>query len=403
MTDSVSSQNWARVAFGDVVAQVKRRVDPEVTDLERFVAGEHMTTDDLRIRRWGNIGDGYLGPAFHVGFKPGQVLYGSRRTYLRKAALADFSGVTANTTFVLESADPEVLLPGFLPYVLKTDAFNAHSVRESRGSVNPYVNFSDLAWFQFDLPPIAEQWTMCVGLDALWGATDCLHALDLSSEQMYLSVASALFTSTGVGIKPSAWAPSDWPCSPLADLVDPDAPVCYGIVQVGAHDPSGVPTLAIKDLGDVSGESVHLTSAEIESRFVRSRVQAGDLLVSIKATIGEVAVVPEGFCGNISRDLARLRVDESDLAVRYLYHLFRSPPFRRYIDSLVVGSTRAELSIAAIREMEVPVPPRKEQDRIVDKLDAVEYSRREIAGRLRTSRDLAIAGTNRMLTGSRCL
>ena len=30
-----------------------------------------MDTDDLRIRRWGEIGDGYLGPAFHMRFKPG--------------------------------------------------------------------------------------------------------------------------------------------------------------------------------------------------------------------------------------------------------------------------------------------------------------------------------------------
>ena len=53
---------WTRVAFGDVVRQVKDRVDPEESGLERYVAGEHMDTDDLRIRRWGTIGDGYLGP-----------------------------------------------------------------------------------------------------------------------------------------------------------------------------------------------------------------------------------------------------------------------------------------------------------------------------------------------------
>jgi type I restriction enzyme S subunit len=63
--------DWGRVAFGDVVRHVKDRVDPEESGLERYVAGEHMDTDDLRIRRWGTIGDGYLGPAFHMRFKPG--------------------------------------------------------------------------------------------------------------------------------------------------------------------------------------------------------------------------------------------------------------------------------------------------------------------------------------------
>src|SRR5690606_18023462 len=143
---------WRRVKFGEVVRQVKEKVDPTTSGLERYIAGEHMDTDDLRIRRWGEIGDGYLGPAFHMHFKPGQVLYGSRRTYLRKVAVADFEGICANTTFVLEAADPNKLLPEFLPFVMQTEAFHEHSKRESKGSVNPYVNFSDLAWYEFALP-----------------------------------------------------------------------------------------------------------------------------------------------------------------------------------------------------------------------------------------------------------
>ena len=137
--------DWSTVAFGDVVRQVKDKVDPEESGLERYIAGEHMDTDDLSIRRWGEIGDGYLGPAFHMRFKPGHVLYGSRRTYLRKVALAAFEGITANTTYVLESKDPAVLLPELLPFIMQTESFHAHSKRESKGSVNPYVNFSDLA------------------------------------------------------------------------------------------------------------------------------------------------------------------------------------------------------------------------------------------------------------------
>jgi len=115
----ISKARWTRVAFGDVVRKVNDKVDPWDSGLERYVAGEHMDTDDLRIRRWGLIGDDYLGPAFHMRFKPGHVLYGSRRTYLRKVALADFEGITANTTFVLETKDPTRLMPELLPLPLK--------------------------------------------------------------------------------------------------------------------------------------------------------------------------------------------------------------------------------------------------------------------------------------------
>ena len=145
------------MAFGDVIRKVIDKVDPWESGLKRYIAGEHIDTDDLQIRRWGHIGNDYLGPAFHMRFKPGHVLYGSRRTYLRKVALADFEGITANTTFVLETKDPEVLLPDLLPFIMQTEEFHTHSISRSKGSVNPYVNYSDIACYEFLLPPIQQQ------------------------------------------------------------------------------------------------------------------------------------------------------------------------------------------------------------------------------------------------------
>ena len=161
------------VKFGDVVRQVKDKVDPQTAGLERFVAGEHMDTDNLHIRHWGGVGDGYLGPAFHMRFRPGQVLYGSRSTYLRKVAVAEFEGITANTTYVIEPRDPEVLLPDFLPFVMSTERFHEHSIQQSKGSVNPYINFSDIAWYEFPLPPVDEQRRIA---DLLWAADDVIGA-----------------------------------------------------------------------------------------------------------------------------------------------------------------------------------------------------------------------------------
>lgn len=147
---------WQRVRFGDVVRQMKEEVDPASGDVDRYVAGEHMATEDVHIRNWGNVGDGYLGPAFIRRFRRGQVLYGSRRTYLKKVALAEWDGVTANTTFVLE-AESERLLPELLPWLMLSERFTRHSVQESKGSTNPYINFPDIAKFEFELPPLDQQ------------------------------------------------------------------------------------------------------------------------------------------------------------------------------------------------------------------------------------------------------
>lgn len=187
---------WRRVKFGDVVRQCKEKADPDTSGLERYIAGDHMDTDDLRLRRWGEIGSGYLGPAFHMRFKPGQVLYGSRRTYLRKVAVADFEGICANTTFVLEPKYPDELLPDFLPFLMQTDAFNEFSVKNSKGSVNPYINFSDLARFEFVLPPKDEQERILSGLDCFEECLESAESLSESAEKLRHSLMIDHFESS---------------------------------------------------------------------------------------------------------------------------------------------------------------------------------------------------------------
>jgi hypothetical protein len=193
VSDGKLPSGWSRVKFGDVVRKVSDRVDPATAGIERYVAGEHMDTDDLRIRRWGYVGDGYLGPAFHIRFTPGQVLYGSRRTYLRKVAVADFEGICANTTFVLEPSSSR-LLPEFLPLVMTTEAFHDHSKEQSKGSVNPYINFSDLTWFEFALPPVDEQRRITELLCAADRLSETLSSVDLAVLRKSLLV-QALETS----------------------------------------------------------------------------------------------------------------------------------------------------------------------------------------------------------------
>ena len=156
-----------KVLFGDVVKDIKINVDRNNNPYEHYIAGDHMCSEDLTLRTKGTFATDDVGPAFTRIFKPGQILYGSRRTYLKKIAVADFEGITANTTFVLETKDNSVLLQELLPFIMLSEAFTAWSIKKSKGSTNPYVLFSDLASFEFDLPPIEEQKILA---DKLWAA-----------------------------------------------------------------------------------------------------------------------------------------------------------------------------------------------------------------------------------------
>lgn len=76
-----------RVRFGDVVNDIKVNIDRQNNPYDIYVAGDHMDSEDLTLHRWGSFATDDVGPAFIRIFKPGQVLYGSRRTYLKRLLL----------------------------------------------------------------------------------------------------------------------------------------------------------------------------------------------------------------------------------------------------------------------------------------------------------------------------
>jgi restriction endonuclease S subunit len=152
--------------YCDVTEKLMRKIDPLTYGIERIVAGENLESEDFKIRTWQKIGAGYLGPAFHVLFKAGDILYGSRRTYLRKVSHADFDGVCANTTYVVK-ANKELLLQDLLKHMMLSERFTQYSIGVSKGSTNPYINWKDLDNFSFQIPDIETQKQIVKVLDSL--------------------------------------------------------------------------------------------------------------------------------------------------------------------------------------------------------------------------------------------
>jgi type I restriction enzyme S subunit len=162
--------------------------------------------------------------------------------------------------------------------------------------------------------------------------------------------------------------PEDWGDPQLAEIAKDDSPICYGIVQVGPYTRNGIPVLAIKNLKSDYTINVHRASVDIERPYARSRIRPGDILISVKGTTGRVGIVPDGFHGNISRDLARLRLGECAVAM-FCFQMLQSDLAQRRLAVAVVGTTRMELSIAILKQIRIPLPPTKaEQEAIAEAL-----------------------------------
>jgi type I restriction enzyme S subunit len=373
MPDLPLRDGWRRVTFGDVVRQVRDRVDPDESGLDRYVAGEHMDTDDLRIRRWGTVGNGYLGPAFHMRFKPGHVLYGSRRTYLRKVAVADFEGITANTTFILEPKDPQVVLPDLLPFVMQSEAFHDHSKKQSKGSVNPYVNFSDLAWYEFALPPPKEQRRIAKALRAAEDHRQAQDRLSTAAATLLQATVDEAFAGQVIhSPNPAPRVATDIGDLPGNWVLKPLAAVCSKIVD-GVHKrpdyvASGIPFLTIENLNRGPGidfSDTRYVSREDHAEFCkRTNPESGDVLVSKDGTLGIARVVETEQEFSIFVSVALLKPKRDQLDPWFLRYYFDSTLFRHRLAGKTAGSALKHIHLVDFRESIIPVPPYPEQQAI---------------------------------------
>ncbi len=143
-----------RVQLGTLVhLSTESANDPAAAGLTRSVGLDHIEPDDLRLRRWSDVGNG---ADFTRVFRSGDVLFGKRRSYQRKVALADFDGVCSGDILVVRSADLR-LEQHYLAYLLASPLFIGRAISSSAGSLSPRIRPRDLERFEFNLPSLDEQ------------------------------------------------------------------------------------------------------------------------------------------------------------------------------------------------------------------------------------------------------
>lgn len=153
---SIDKSDWVKVKFGDVVYEPKESVkDPIAEGIEHVVGLEHIDSEDIHLRRSASI---EKSTTFTKKFAKGDVLFGRRRAYLKKAARADFDGICSGDITVIRANDQ--LLPELLPFIVNNDKFFDHAIKHSAGGLSPRVKFKDLAEYEFLLPSKYEQYQL---------------------------------------------------------------------------------------------------------------------------------------------------------------------------------------------------------------------------------------------------
>jgi restriction endonuclease S subunit len=149
----LDKSTWESFRFEEITNRVSEGVDPNTTTLEKYVGLEHIDADNIHIKRFGTPDDVSGGK---LKCYPGNVIFGKRRAYQRKAAIVDFEGICSAHAFVFR-ANPEVIDPKLFPFFLHSDQFMHRAVDISVGGLSPTINWGDLKGQEFLLPPKAEQ------------------------------------------------------------------------------------------------------------------------------------------------------------------------------------------------------------------------------------------------------
>jgi type I restriction enzyme S subunit len=378
---------WRLVKFGDVVRLSKARcADPLAEGIERYVGLEHLEPGDLRIRSWGNVADGVT---FTSVFKPGKVLFGKRRAYQRKVAVADFAGVCSGDIYVLESQDATVLMPELLPFICQTEAFFEHAVGTSAGSLSPRTNWTSLAEFEFVLPPMEEQRRIVlllgsleeniVALDAALASAITLEfsrledVLDSVSADRLVSIEKLVTTGPRNGLSPKVNA-----------------------------DQRGYPTLSISAVRD--GRIVtagNVKYAEVtDEQAAAFELKKDDVLVVrgngnklLTGKCGLVDTVPKGcFYPDL---LIRLQFDRDVMRPQFAALQWNAPATHKRLISRAKSTNGIwKINGSDIRQHTLKVPSIEMQDALLEEIRSIRQARADIEKRKTLAKNLKAQALN---------
>ncbi|HOY31692.1 MAG TPA: restriction endonuclease subunit S [Bacteroidales bacterium] len=147
------NDNNCKTATFEAIAECDKKYPEHNKEVERFIGLENIEPENFQIQGFGLVSNG---TTFTKRFAKGDVLFGKRRAYLKKVAVADFDGICSGDIIVIRSKGKS-LLQGLLPYYISSEAFIYHAVSTSAGSLSPRTKWKDLAEMEVCIPDIKTQ------------------------------------------------------------------------------------------------------------------------------------------------------------------------------------------------------------------------------------------------------
>lgn len=358
---NLDKSRWKRVAFGDVIASVTDRVDdPSKAGVDRYVGLEHLDPGVMTVQRW-DTPDKV--EAQKLRFQPGDVIFGRRRAYQKKVALADFEGICSAHALVLR-VRPDHVDPSFLPVFLSSDYFLDRAVEISVGSLSPTVNWRDLKVQEFNLPPLDEQKRIADLVGAIEQHRAAISTRSSQAERLADELFGALLAATSAE---SVLLPSLLNEATVGVVVRP--------TQYYTDDPAGVPALRGLNIQPGRFDLTELVRFEPASaaELKKSTLAKGDVAIVRTGRPGDAAVVTDKIAGFNCIDLIIARPGLG-LAPEFLAYFLNSSYGRSQVARLSAGTAQQHFNVGALKKLQIPGLTVDEQLQVIGRVDQVRLS-----------------------------
>ncbi|MBY8210881.1 restriction endonuclease subunit S [Vibrio diazotrophicus] len=361
MTEQQLPEGWKMVKFGDIAKHISKRVEPSETDLEVYVGLEHLDPDSLKIKRHGVPSD-VSGQKLLA--KKGQIIFGKRRAYQRKVAVADWDCICSAHAMVLE-ANSKNVIPEFLPFFMQSDVFMEKAVAVSEGSLSPTIKWKVLAEQKFVVPPLDKQMDLVKLYKVVTDAEEKSLTFYDAIHQLYRRLREKLISEITAKSKLS-----------LGDIG-----FTFGGLQGknASHFNEDGNAMYVSYMDVFSSQVISkgdFSRVMVSPGEAQNNVKTGDVFFTVSSeTPQEVGMSSVLLTENLDRDLylnsfcVGFRPDTNKVDIRFLAHYLRSSFFRKELRKLAQGITRYNISRKELMKCPINLPDISTQNFIAQKLD----------------------------------
>ena len=346
----------ATVKLGDIAIEAKSSNKGDKTGI-RIVGLEHLTPSNVTLSSWNEDTEN----TFTKEFSKGDVLFGRRRAYLKKAAVAPFDGICSGDITVIRAIEDKVD-PDLLPFIIQNDFLFDFAVGKSAGSLSPRVKWTHLKEFAIELPLMPEQSKLA---ETLWSINETKNAYeDLinKTDELVKSQFIEMFGNPVTNTK-------GWKTAKIKDV----APEMPSKEQLSGK----IWLLNLDMIESNTGRIIEKVYEDVENALSVQSFDEGNVLFSkLRPYLNKVVIPDEP--GMATTELVPLRPEPSKLHKVFLSHLLRGNQFVNYANDIAGGTKMPRMPLTELRNFDCILPPMDKQLEFVFIAEQVDKSEFEL-------------------------